>query len=125
MGAIYMLNNIGMTFPDPRQFGFVPEHGSIPALYTLNECINFFRNCKSKLFVCFLDNQKAFDKIWHDGLFLKLKDLGVTGKLWNILFMSEVLSKVVSSARRIAGIFRSLMLIPLFTAFSSDIKSFM
>jgi hypothetical protein len=40
------------------------------------------------LFVCFLDNQKAFDKIWHDGLFLKLKDLGVTDKLWNILFMS-------------------------------------
>jgi hypothetical protein len=68
-----MLNNIGMTFPDPLQFGFVPEHGSIPALYTFNECINFFRNCKSNLFVCFLDNQKAFDKIWHDGLFLKLK----------------------------------------------------
>jgi hypothetical protein len=35
----------------------------------------------------------------------------------------EVLSKVVSSARGIAGIFRSLMLISLFTAFSSDIKS--
>ena len=47
-----------------------------------------FPNCKSKLFVCFLDNQKAFDRIWHDGLFLKLKDLGVIGKLWNILFMS-------------------------------------
>jgi hypothetical protein len=47
-----------------------------------------FRNCKSKLFVCFLDNQKSFDKRWHDGLVLKLKDLGVTGKLWNILFMS-------------------------------------
>jgi hypothetical protein len=62
-----MLNIIGMTFPDPLQFGFVPEHGS----------------------------------------------------------SAEVLSKVVSSARRIAGIFRSLMLIPLFTAFSSDIKSFM
>jgi hypothetical protein len=28
------------------------------------------------------------NKIWHDGLFLKLKDLGVTDKLWNILFMS-------------------------------------
>ena len=37
-----MLNNIGMTFQDPLQFGFVPEHGAIPALYTLNECINFF-----------------------------------------------------------------------------------
>jgi hypothetical protein len=44
MGKIYekvvlsritkMLNNIGMTFPDPLQFGFVPEHGSIPALCT-------------------------------------------------------------------------------------------
>ena len=47
-----MLNNIGMTFPDPLQFGFVPEHGSIPTLCTLNECINFFRNCnRSFLFV--------------------------------------------------------------------------
>ena len=39
-------------------------------------------------FCFFLDYKKAFDKIWHDGLFLKLKDLGVTGKLWNMLFMS-------------------------------------
>jgi hypothetical protein len=40
-GITKMLYIIGMTFPDPLQFGFVPEHGSILALYTLNECINF------------------------------------------------------------------------------------
>ncbi|CAG2231536.1 unnamed protein product [Mytilus edulis] len=72
----------------PILFGFVPEHGAIPALYTLKECINVFMKSKSKLYVGFLDNEKAFDKIWHDGLFLKLKEIGVTGKLWNILFMS-------------------------------------
>ncbi|CAG2232008.1 unnamed protein product [Mytilus edulis] len=83
-----MLTALDKTFPDPLQFGFVPEHGSIPALYTLKECINVFLKSKSKLYVGFLDNEKAFDKIWHDGLFLKLKEIGVTGKLWNILFMS-------------------------------------
>ncbi|CAC5420891.1 unnamed protein product [Mytilus coruscus] len=83
-----MLTALDKTFPDPLQFGFVPEHGSIPALYTLKECINVFLKSKSKLYVGFLDNEKAFDKIWHDRLFLKLKEIGVTGKLWNILFMS-------------------------------------
>ncbi|CAG2247072.1 unnamed protein product [Mytilus edulis] len=83
-----MLTALDKTFPDPLQFGFVPEHGAIPALYTLKECINVFMKSKSKLYVGFLDNEKAFDKIWHDGLFLKLKEIGVTGKLWNILFMS-------------------------------------
>ncbi|VDI51760.1 Hypothetical predicted protein [Mytilus galloprovincialis] len=68
-----MLTALDKTFPDPLQFGFVPEHGAIPALYTLKECINVFMKSKSKLYVGFLDNEKAFDKIWHDGLFLKLK----------------------------------------------------
>ncbi|CAG2247073.1 unnamed protein product [Mytilus edulis] len=83
-----MLTALDNTFHDPLQFGFVPEHGAISALYTLKECINVFMKSKSKLYVGFLDNEKAFDKIWHDGLFLKLKEIGVTGKLWNILFMS-------------------------------------
>ena len=37
----------------------------------------------SKMFSCFVDVQKAFDKVWIDGLMYKLfSDLGVNGKLW-------------------------------------------
>ena len=33
----------------------------------------------------FLDNAKAFDRIWHEGLFYKLHKLGLTGKVWQLI----------------------------------------
>ena len=37
----------------------------------------------SKMFSCFLDVRKAFDKVWIDWLMYKLfSDSGVNGKLW-------------------------------------------
>ena len=33
----------------------------------------------------FIDISKAFDKVWHDGIFYKLKCYGVEGGLFNIL----------------------------------------
>jgi hypothetical protein len=33
----------------------------------------------------FLDMQKAYDKVWHAGLFWKLHKNGITGKLWRII----------------------------------------
>ncbi|CAG2191299.1 unnamed protein product [Mytilus edulis] len=69
-------------------FGFVPEHGAIPALYTLKECINVFMKSKSKLYVGFLDNEKAFDKIWHDGLFFEIERNRCNWKIMEYTFMS-------------------------------------
>ena len=39
----------------------------------------------SKLFACFKDLKKAFDTVWHDGLFLKLQKAGIDGKLYNVI----------------------------------------
>ncbi|MCU7801324.1 MAG: hypothetical protein KZQ70_14625 [gamma proteobacterium symbiont of Lucinoma myriamae] len=39
----------------------------------------------SKLFACFIDMKKAFDTVWHDGLFLKLQKAGICGKVYNII----------------------------------------
>ena len=33
----------------------------------------------------FLDVQKAYDTVWGDGLWLKLCDMGVKGRMWRVI----------------------------------------
>ena len=51
----------------------------------LKECISFTKENHSKLFVCFLDVQKAFDCVWHNGLFVKLYQMGIRSNLLRVL----------------------------------------
>ena len=80
------LKNIDRTIPHPLQFGFVKEHGSIPAIYTLKESINFYLERDSTIYTAFLDNEKAFDRIWQNGLLYKLWNIGISGKIWRIIY---------------------------------------
>ena len=40
---------------------------------------------KKKLYVCFVDFRKAFDLVWHEGLFLKLLELGIGGNMYKLI----------------------------------------
>ena len=33
----------------------------------------------------FIDIEKAYDSVWCDGLMLKLKEMGITGKIWTCM----------------------------------------
>ena len=30
----------------------------------------------------FIDIEKAYDSVWRDGLMMKFKEMGITGKIW-------------------------------------------
>ena len=43
------------------------------------------RECKKKPFIGSIDVIKAYDTVWIDGLFVKLRKVGVRGKMWRVL----------------------------------------
>ena len=50
---------------------------------TLNELVQG-RLREDKLKTTYADVQKAYDTVWRDGLWLKLWDMGVKGRIWRI-----------------------------------------
>ena len=43
------------------------------------------RSCDKKTYAFFFDVQKAYDSVWHDGLWYKLWDIGVKGRMWRVI----------------------------------------
>ena len=54
------------------QFGFKPGLSTSHAIYSLKKTVDYFTNNGSRVFLSFLDCSKAFDRISHWGLFVKL-----------------------------------------------------
>ena len=68
------------------QIGFEAENRTSDHLLTVKSLVNKYVNDnKGKLYVCFVDFRKAFDTVWHQGLFQKLEDAGITGNFINTL----------------------------------------
>ena len=59
---------------DELQFGFKPNHSTNHSVFSLKTCINYFNEPSSNVYVTFLEFSKAFDKVSHHGLFLKLME---------------------------------------------------
>ena len=55
-----------------QQFGFKRNSSTIHALHCLRETVDYYVNNDSRVFCTFLDASKAFDRLIHSGLFLKL-----------------------------------------------------
>ena len=75
----------GLKFPNPLQFGFCKNSGAQLAAWTLQECIHHFPQTQSVLHATFLDNEKAFDRVWQNGLLYKLYKLGIKSKCGRII----------------------------------------
>ena len=55
-----------------NQFGFKKRSSTIHAIHCLKGTIDYYVNNGSRVFCGFLDVSKAFDRIVHAGLFLKM-----------------------------------------------------
>ena len=70
---------------NPLQFGFKKRSSTMHATYCLKETINHYVENGSRVFCAFLDASKAFDRLVHAGLFIKLIERGVPKILLDII----------------------------------------
>ena len=54
-------------------------------VYTLNELVQGRLREGKTTFTFFLDVQKAYDTVWRNGLWFKLWDMGIRGRMWRVI----------------------------------------
>lgn len=115
-----------------EQFGFRTGHSTEGQALRLAETI--YNNFEERNFTAalFIDISKAFDKVWHDGLIVKLKEFGISQQIISILatFLRERTFQVrygteISDKKSIeAGVPQGAVLSPtLYNIFTADIPS--
>ena len=67
------------------QFGFKQNSSTVHALHCLRETVSYYVNNDSRVFCTFLDASKAFDRLVHSGLFLKLMNRNIPLKFLKII----------------------------------------
>ena len=75
------------------QAGFRINRSCMDNVYTLNEIVQGRLRKDKKTYALFLDIQKAYDSVWHDGLWYKLWDMGVKGRMWRVIKKMDESSK--------------------------------
>ena len=74
-----------------EQIGFVAENRTPDHVLTMRSVVNKYVEDQKgkvktpKVYACFIDFKKAFDTVWHDGLFYKLQQIGIRGNFLETL----------------------------------------
>jgi hypothetical protein len=71
--------------PNIYQAGFRKGFRTADNIFILQTLVSKLLRQGRKLFVCFVDFQKAFDTVWREGLYLKLIELGVDYNTYNCI----------------------------------------
>ena len=65
---------------------FLAGYSTQDNIFILYILITLYLSKKKKLFCCFIDFKKAFDTIWRAGLWQKLINSNIHGKMFKIIF---------------------------------------
>ena len=67
------------------QFGFKADYSTVDAIFILDSFINKMIKNKKKLYCAFIDLKRAFDSVYRKGLWFKLINSGINGKLFDLI----------------------------------------
>ena len=67
----------------PSQIGFLKDNRNAHHIFTLRTLIEkYSHHHNQKVYACFVDFKKAFDSVWHEGLFYRILSYGIGGNLY-------------------------------------------
>ena len=79
---------------NPEQFGFRPNARTTDSLFILQQLLHKYTKQHKKLYIGFIDYEKAFDSVWQHGMIHKLQKNGIQGKLFKLLNLCILQLKV-------------------------------
>jgi hypothetical protein len=68
-----------------EQGGFRKDRSTIQQILTLRLIAEEMQNRSRNVYNCFIDFQKAFDSVWHEGLWRLLASMGVSVKIVRVI----------------------------------------
>jgi len=85
-----------------EQAGFRAQRSTVDHIFALTEMLRWRRKRRLQTHCCFLDIRKAYDTLWRDGLWKRLIEVGLRGKMWRVLknLCEVVESSVLVGAQR-------------------------
>ena len=83
---------------EEEQGGFRAGRGCVELIWLLREVIDGRREARQKTYILFLDVKKAYDTVWQNGLWKKMKEAGVP--VWLVNLLKRWYSKFIKPKRR-------------------------
>jgi hypothetical protein len=73
------------TILSENQAGFRKSYSTVDHAFVVKSILDIFMFHKKKLYCAYIDYQKAFDSIWRAGLWSKLLNYGIKGKVYRVV----------------------------------------
>ena len=80
-----MVVNRLVYYLEKNKTGFRPGRSALDQLMRLQDTINKYNSNRGYTVGVFIDFQSAYDMLWHDGLMIKLKKLGIDGEIFHFI----------------------------------------
>ena len=68
-----------------EQAGFRSKYSTVDHIFTLKCLLDIYLSKKKKLYAAFIDYKKAFDNIWRIGLWKKLLQHNINGRILQVI----------------------------------------